>query len=162
MGSSLTKGIGIPFAAAFLGWYAVFIILVTIEDIREKRDNKRTKSQLEDPMVEDEPERKLSAWEEDEEEEEKAKEEYLKDLVRQKTNTAINRNKSIATESDFQEVAQEEPEEEKEEKLGDDEEHRVKGGIEEEHVKDAHFDDEEVDTADNEKGAPIQRQKTRL
>lgn len=39
--SSFTKGISKAFAGAFLGWYAVFIILVAVEDWREKRDKKR-------------------------------------------------------------------------------------------------------------------------
>jgi len=41
----------------------------------------------------DEKERKLSAWEQDNLDEEEAKKEYLKDLMRQKTNSAMAINK---------------------------------------------------------------------
>ena len=98
LASSFTKGISKPFAGAFLGWYAVFIILVAIEDWRETREKARKEqgsgpvdNTLDEDLVDgEEKERRLSAWEEDNEEEEQAKKEYLQDLVRQKTNTAIN------------------------------------------------------------------------
>lgn len=107
--STGTKGISIPFAAGFLVWYVIFIILVAIEDVREKRENTRKAKAavagLEEDLIEDENgekhERKKSIWEEDDEREEKAKQAYLKDLMRQKTNTAINFEDDGLTESEF-------------------------------------------------------------
>jgi len=102
LASSFTKGISKAFAGAFLGWYAVFIILVAIEDWREKRDKKKKEAAESEPEVTqnglgedlvDEKERKLSAWEQDNLDEEEAKKEYLKDLMRQKTNSAMAINK---------------------------------------------------------------------
>jgi Ca2+/Na+ antiporter len=152
VGSSFTKGIGKPFAGAFLGWYAIFIVIVAIEDWREKKEKKRAESELPtnelgEDLVSGEKERRLSAWEEDNEEEEKAKEEYLNDLVRQKTNTAINR--ASVTESEFEEDPTEKDEDEPTEEvpqLGEDEEHRVEGGLDAVKVSEGHFEDQEVDT----------------
>ena len=72
--SSFTKGISIPFCVAFLLWYAVFIVIVAIEDLcerirnnREAREAKareeREESLLEGEEEDDQPRRKKSAWE---------------------------------------------------------------------------------------------------
>ena len=125
----------------------------------------------------DEQERRLSAWEEDNEEEEEAKKEYLSDLMRQKTNTAINRKES-ATDSELHtEINESEmPDDEEEGESGSDddqrlkhvkhdlaadEEQRAEGGITKAKtfVADEHFEDDDTG-ADNEKGAPMQKKKT--
>ena len=88
--SSFTKGISIPFCAAFLIWYCVFIIIVVIEDLCERIRNNRQaklekeKNEREEHLLEGEGEgddepapRKKSVWEIDTELEKQAKERYL-------------------------------------------------------------------------------------
>ena len=56
------------FSIGFLIWYAFFIVLVAIEDVREKREKKKAeKLSLEESLIDKETggERKKSDWEQD-------------------------------------------------------------------------------------------------
>lgn len=175
LASSFTEGISLYFSIGFLVWYAIFIVLVFIEDQREKKEHlrieKEREQQLEEGLLEKDSIRK-TVWEEEEEAEEHAKEDYLEEIYH--TKLSINDEAVAKLESDKEEGDEEsrpsiysEAENEKNE-LKDD--HDTNADIQKHHdhnIQESHFHHEESEEEEKEgegdttvEKEPIKKQKT--